>query len=231
MNSSHVARRSALLAPLALALATLSMLLCSPAATLAAAGRAGCAGASARSGSTPRACVQRRRKAHKHAKVKPHHAKHPSINKKQAVHGAAGTVTGASTAQTPAVCESGVRPRRGADGSYSCADGSEPSCADGSDPILSSSSAVPLCVIASAPGGAPALCEDASAPVRGPGGSFSCDDESEAECEEGGEPAPSSDGSTLVCPLAASPDRSTAGSSPGAEREAVVLSPRVVPVS
>ena len=45
----------------------------------------------------------------------------------------------------------------------------------------------------------PAHCEDASLPVRASDGSFSCDDGSEPECEDGATPTPSRNGKSLVC--------------------------------
>jgi hypothetical protein len=49
----------------------------------------------------------------------------------------------------------------------------------------------------------PAICEDASAPVRESDGFFSCDDESEPGCENGSTPMLSSNGLSLVCGPAA----------------------------
>lgn len=49
---------------------------------------------------------------------------------------------------------------------------------------------------------APALCEDASTPVRTADGSFSCDDGSEPACEDGATPTRSANGRSLVCALA-----------------------------
>jgi hypothetical protein len=49
---------------------------------------------------------------------------------------------------------------------------------------------------------AAAYCEDGSAPVRAGNGSFSCDDGSEPECEDGATPTVSRNGRSLVCPPA-----------------------------
>jgi hypothetical protein len=45
----------------------------------------------------------------------------------------------------------------------------------------------------------PAYCEDGSAPLRAGDGSFSCDDGSEPECEDGATPTASRNGKSLVC--------------------------------
>jgi hypothetical protein len=47
----------------------------------------------------------------------------------------------------------------------------------------------------------PAYCEDASAPVRAMSGSFSCEDGSEPQCDEGAQPQRSANGKSLVCPV------------------------------
>jgi hypothetical protein len=48
----------------------------------------------------------------------------------------------------------------------------------------------------------PAYCEDGSAPLRAGDGSFSCDDGSEPECEDGAAPKASRNGKSLVCLVA-----------------------------
>ncbi len=48
----------------------------------------------------------------------------------------------------------------------------------------------------------PASCEDGSVPVPVTGGSFSCSDGSEPECEDGATPTRSANGKSLLCPLA-----------------------------
>jgi hypothetical protein len=50
----------------------------------------------------------------------------------------------------------------------------------------------------------PATCEDATTPVRGSDGSYSCEDGSEPECASGPEPTPSS-GFELLCPAESDP--------------------------
>ncbi len=118
---------------------------------------------------------------------------------------------------TPASCEDGAAPVRASDGSFSCADESEPSCEDGATPTRSANGSELLCPVAQDNGedfcsdgssgectvswansGEP-TCEDGTAPVRMDSGSFACDDGSEPACEAGPAPAPSPDGSELLC--------------------------------
>jgi hypothetical protein len=56
-----------------------------------------------------------------------------------------------------------------------------------------------------------AICDDGSVPVRAGDGSFSCEDDSEATCENGANPSTSSDGSTLVCGVDTSGDSGSTG--------------------
>ena len=80
----------------------------------------------------------------------------------------------------PARCESGQTPVHGANGSFSCSDGSEPECEDGAEPTRSSNGRSLVCAILDGEGE-----EEAES--------------GESECEEGGSsfcaqiPAPVSD--------------------------------------
>jgi hypothetical protein len=56
-----------------------------------------------------------------------------------------------------------------------------------------------------APARPPAVCEDASAPVRESEGSYSCSDGAEPVCANGAEPVAASKGSGAVCPPASKP--------------------------
>jgi len=119
---------------------------------------------------------------------------------------------------------------RAQDGTFSCADGGEPTCEDRLSPAPSSNGSRLLCPAAAGgssgagettcegaassgcsfdTGGgwassAEPACEDGSAPIEARDGSFSCDDGSEPGCEDGSSPTPSSDGSTLLCESATS---------------------------
>jgi hypothetical protein len=111
-----------------------------------------------RAASTVHACIQsshkRKRPAHRSRKAHPKrgHTKKGSRSK-----------TPNGPALLPASCEDGDAPVRGAGGSFSCRDGSEPECEDGATPTRSRGGAKLLC---------PALAEE------GP-------ESGEAECEEG----------------------------------------------
>jgi hypothetical protein len=144
-----------------------------------------------------------KRRTHRRPKVKGHHSRHAGARKgtaKTKTKAAKRTDKSATGGQTRALCENGSAPVRASDGSFSCADESEPVCPDGSTPVLSSNGSTLLCdVKASSSGSSEAVCEDGSAPTRAGDGSFSCADESEPVCENGSVPALSSDGSTLLC--------------------------------
>lgn len=139
-------------------------------------------------------------------KAKRRHAKHTSAKKKsrKRPRTRANAHPPLATPQPGPSCEDGSDPISLRGGSYACGDRSEPACEDGAEPTLSSAGSRLICPVAAGggPGSTPALCEDASAPVRSPGGSYSCEDESEPECEDGSLPVPSSDGSMLLCNLA-----------------------------
>jgi hypothetical protein len=90
-----------------------------------------------------------RRKRHsKHAPAKPHQQGIPAT-------------------LPAAYCEDGDTPVRSSDGSFSCADGSEPECEDGAEPTRSSSGRSLVCAI---------LSEEAEAEEEAEAG--------ESECEE-----------------------------------------------
>jgi hypothetical protein len=156
-----------------------------------------------------RACAQARHTskpshksgAHRRSKVKGHHSRHAGAKKGAAkMKAAKKRDRSPARGQTRAVCENGSAPVQASDGSFSCADESEPACPNGSTPVLSSNGSTLLCdTKASGSGSSEAVCEDGSAPVRASDGSFSCDDESEPVCENGSVPTLSSDGSTLLC--------------------------------
>lgn len=208
--------------PVALALTALLALASSVAPALGSRTAAACRAAPAGSGHRARACAGRNRKAHRHAKVRRHHAKHPSIKKKKAAPRPVSAPVPAEQPQSPAGCEDATRPSRAADGSFACGDGSEPVCANGLEPSASGSGAAPSCpVVSTGSGWQPATCEDGSAPAPGAGGGFACADESEPECEDGSDPVPASDGSMPMCPAAgAAPSSSASAGIGSAPRQA-----------
>jgi hypothetical protein len=75
-------------------------------------------------------------------KAKGHHRKHRS---KHAL--AKAPQQGVPTALPAAYCEDGAAPVRAGDGSFSCADGSEPECEDGVEPTPSSNGKSLVCAI------------------------------------------------------------------------------------
>ena len=119
-----------------------------------------------------------------------------------------------------AACQDGRAPLVAGDGSFSCADGSEPVCADGASPHVSASRVI--CPAASAedqeeaesseggcqaesacsPSGSAEApedpCEDGPA-TRAPDGSFVCGDGAEPSCVSGYNLTVSPDGSALSC--------------------------------
>jgi hypothetical protein len=187
-------RRLAIVLSAALAVAALALLLSHPPATLGQGTRAGCSSSTVHPKRGVRVCATRGHKTHARSKAKKHHIKH-AVAKKKAKSRSAGP--SAAAAQPPATCEDAAMPIHGSDGSYSCADGSEPECASGAEPTPSSGLRL-LCPAESDPATTPAICEDESTPLLLGDGSYPCEDGSEPECEDGSSPTLSS-ASTLVC--------------------------------
>ncbi len=115
-------------------------------------------------------------------------------------HGSAGKAPAQAQLQ-PATCEDASTPVREADGSYACADGSEPACTDGAEPVAAGNGSDPVCPATAAEVGG-VECEDGSV-QGGATGSSGCDEGSQPECEDGSQPTLSEDGWTLECPLSA----------------------------
>jgi hypothetical protein len=136
------------------ALALLAAALLGPTQSLALAHKTSCSAASARvtTKHAGRSCT---RNGHKR---KHHHA-----SRRDGKHLPAETPAAAAQ-NPPAACEDGSAPLRASDGSFSCADGSEPECEDGTIPTRSSNGKRLLC---------PILNADETEPGE------------EAECEEG----------------------------------------------
>ncbi|HLL93047.1 MAG TPA: hypothetical protein VK252_08920, partial [Solirubrobacteraceae bacterium] len=61
----------------------------------------------------------------------------------------AATVGAGRESGSALVCQDGSLPIVGANGSYTCDDGSEPECEEGSDPVLSSDGSTIVCQVAS----------------------------------------------------------------------------------
>jgi hypothetical protein len=188
-----------------LLLGALAVLLCRAAPSSAKAGASACS--SAHATQHVRACAGRSRSGHSRGNAKGRHSvHHRSIHKKKTA-SQRGTVHAPAAAAKPATCEDGSQPAGEGDGSFSCANGSEPICAGGAQPTPAKNGAKLLCPTSSAPGTdwSEAECEDGSAPEHAGNGGFACEDESQPSCPDGSRPTPSDDGSMLVCLTHGSP--------------------------
>jgi hypothetical protein len=208
--------RFALSALLATAIA---ILLCGPAATLAEASHGACAAATGHTTHTAHACAAHHGSTHKRHKVKRHNKRNRSIKKNgKAKHG---STTSVAPAQEPATCTDGSAPTRAVDGSYACLDGAEPECSNGSEPILAPRRAQLLCPAASSGvEWSEASCDDGSAPAPTSNGGYACADGSPPECEDGSPPIAPDEGSQLACIEADSNGSSGAPAPDSAEEEA-----------
>jgi hypothetical protein len=172
-------------------------LLCSAAAALAKAPHGSACRSSAQTAGGERTCPARHSAAHKHHKSKRHHTKRSSSKSGNAKQDPKHTLAPALEA---AACEDGSAPATGAEGSYVCADGSEPECADGSEPILAARTAQLLCPVASnGTEWSEASCQDGSDPTQDSSGDYVCEDGSAPVCEDGSAPVAAEEGSQLAC--------------------------------
>jgi hypothetical protein len=193
--------------PQATALLTVALLaamllaqLFSPSSSSARESAAACVSRAVRPGEGVRACAQRRRQSRTRTR-RESRGKHGATNgKHKTTHGSAGKVPAQAQLQ-PATCEDASTPVREADGSYACADGSEPACTDGAEPVAAGNGSDPVCPATAAEVGG-VECEDGSV-QGGATGSSGCDEGAQPECEDGSQPTLSEDGWTLECPLSA----------------------------
>jgi hypothetical protein len=205
---------------LALLLTALAALLCRPAPSSAGSAAGACASAHAKQ--HVRACAGRHRAGHARGKAKGRHSgRHHPINKKKKAtqHG---SVDASSTPAEPATCEDGSTPQSEGDASFSCADGSEPVCAGGGEPVPSKNDTKLVCPTAAGTGTewSEAECEDGGAPERSADGTYACEDGSSPACADGSRPTPSDDGSMLVCLAQGTPAPSSPAPSSAAEEDA-----------
>jgi hypothetical protein len=223
IDSAPLPRTAKLALALALLLAALAVLLCRPSPSSATSAAGACASAHAEQ--HVRACAGRNRAGHARGRAKGRHSgRHHRINKKKkaAQHG---SVNQPSAVAPPATCEDGSKPQSEGDGSFSCADGSEPVCAGGAEPAPAKNGAKLLCPTAPSAGveWSEAECEDGGAPERSGAGSYVCEDGSRPACTDGSRPILSDDGSMLVCiqgtPAPSSPAPSPAEEEAGEEDE------------
>jgi hypothetical protein len=146
---------------LALSLLALAIALVGPSETLAQTHKATCSGSHAKARHASRTCPQSSHKTKKTRPASKRRAKrtHTKTGAKRGSHGSkAGELV-------PAVCEDGNAPVLGAEGSFSCEDGSEPLCENGATPKRSSDGKSLVCAVASEPeaSGGEAQCEEAEA--------------------------------------------------------------------
>jgi len=210
-STSH---RIASAVALLLSLAALLALLASPAQ----ARRANCSSAAARharrAGHATRACARARAR-----KVRLRRAARLRRSRRAALR-AAGKGSGGGLTRIAPSCEGGGTPVRGRGGSLSCPDGSEPACppgmslaSEGSSIFCASGEELEIesdegtCEAASSGECGPVhptglvspTCAGGGAPVAVGNETFACPDGSVPQCGEGMTPAPSTDGTALVC--------------------------------
>ncbi len=193
-----------------LLLVALACLCAGPASSSARVLSARCASRTARGTAQPRACAQRRRRAH--AKTRNHQVKHVATKRKRSKRRAARQSPAAK--ELLAICRDGSTPALASEG-FSCADGSEPVCANGAEPAPARGGSAAVCP--ATPGGeaqwSEASCGDGSAPTPVSGG-YACEDGSQPACEAGSQSAGSA-GSTLACVGYGAPSPESSPSPPG----------------
>jgi len=127
-------RRLASIATLVVFLAVLATALLGPAQTLAQTHKSSCSRTKGKHGA--HACVQSSHRGKKHRSNK-HHGRHTLAN----------APSETAAVSEPASCEDGSAPIQAANGSFSCADGSEPECEDGANPTRSHNGKTLLCAV------------------------------------------------------------------------------------
>jgi hypothetical protein len=149
---SALSRRQLGAIPLAALLAAALLLVGSANAPAAKTSKAPCASKSsikAERNAHRDACPARKHKGH--AKAKRHHTKHTLKTKRH-------TTTATNTAA--ALCDNGSEPQSAGNGTFSCADGSEPGCEDGLEATPSASGSQLNCVAPSDSESANQACEE-----------------------------------------------------------------------
>ncbi len=201
---------------MAVSLLATAALLLSPAASLARTHRSSCTGSPGHSHRSGHACT------HGTHRSKPgRHTRHPAgthRTRHAAAKGPARRSAGAPVpVGAPAICEDETIPV-GTKGTFSCADGSQPSCEDGSSPLPAAGGKLLLCPAEpKEEAGAALSCEEGSGGlcVDLPEGSTlgtcgngsaiplgsgeACPDGSQPGCEAGTVPLRAPDGTTLLC--------------------------------
>lgn len=172
---------------LAVLLAVLVMALLGPSQTLAQARKVACSPSAThtKAGRRARVCV---RSSHK---GKAHHA--TKRDAKHAVDKKAPKASSPAPATVAAYCEDGSAPVRAGDGSFSCADGSEPECEGGATPRPSRNGKRLVCPVATEgeAGSSEAECEAEEA--------LGCSLDTSSGADEQACEASANDGSSSVC--------------------------------
>jgi hypothetical protein len=198
LTANSIPRRPIALPCAILTLAVIAALLVRAAPSSGQGSQAACASRAAHTGVHARGCATRGHRSHAKGKARHHQAKR---SKKRSQSERIPAARAPSTpASPPAVCEDASTPFRESEGSYSCADGSEPICADGSEPVAASGGSGAVCPPATTPvlEFSEASCDDGSPPAGADGG-YTCEDGSQPACEDGSQPVLSDDDATLTC--------------------------------
>jgi hypothetical protein len=186
MSSLPSIRRLALALTLALTLSAFVVALLGPAQTLAQTRKAACPTSATHGKKKP--AVRCTRPAYKHkAQTRRTHKRRVKPNTKTT----GKTSPPASAPAAPALCEDGNTPVRAADGSFSCADGSEPECEGGATPTAAHSGHRLLCPVSaeSESSASEAECEQEGSGCAAGAGEEVCEtsggaDSSQFACED-----------------------------------------------
>jgi hypothetical protein len=144
---------------LALSLLALAVALAGPSETFAQTHRTSCSSSHAKGRRATRTCPQASHKTATRPAAKRRVKRHAKARSRHGAHGSK------AKSFVPAVCEDGSPPVLGAEGSFSCQDGSEPLCEDGATPARSGNGESLVCAMASEPEatGGEAECEEPEA--------------------------------------------------------------------
>lgn len=148
-----------LASPLLVVLLALGLALLGPSETFAQTHKTTCSSSHAKGGHATRTCS---RSLHR---TKTRAAKHRAKRSHAKTRTNRGAPGAKAREYVPAVCQDGSSPVLGAEGSFSCADSSEPLCEDGATPTRSSDGKSLVCALASEPeaAGGEVECEEPEA--------------------------------------------------------------------
>jgi hypothetical protein len=141
LTSRPPIRRLALALTLALTLSAFVVALLGPAQTLAQTRKAACPTTTHAKKKHTAQCTQPTHKGKAQTRRASKRRVKPNTKK------TGKTISPASAPAAPALCEDGNAPVRAADGTFSCADGSEPECEGGATPTASRSGGLLLCPV------------------------------------------------------------------------------------